>query len=187
MTKPVVYVSFDVETTALSPATGQLLEIGAVAIRPNGDLVSQYYVALHQDELKGDQDILNFLEKSGVLKRWRSANKLQLETGMTKLLNYLSNLEQNYKVVRVAWPSSFDWGWILYHIDLYGLKLKRPHSCECASSLFFVLSKANKDTVEARAAEHLKRQRDQIPGDDHHPVYDAAKQGFKFACTKDLF
>lgn len=147
-TKETIYISVDVETTGMSPATSSMVMLGVVAFKDvdvnldTGDsewIIDRKHWCLEEIENRPMTTICydSFWSKQTSLWYYIKRNALAPTEAMTLFAKWYGDLAAKYNCIFVARPASFDWQWINCVYDEFGPRDKPvlPYSIRCISSM----------------------------------------------------
>jgi DNA polymerase III alpha subunit (gram-positive type) len=122
MSKPEVYVSIDIETDGQAPGVHSMLALGAAAFSQAGDMVSTWYKKLKPlPEARQLHSTMEWWKTQP--EAWEEVCKNQQDPAGA-MWNFglwcdeISNDGDN-KLVAVAWPAAFDFGFVNYYCWKY--------------------------------------------------------------------
>jgi DNA polymerase III epsilon subunit-like protein len=123
MSKPEVYVSIDIETDGQAPGVHSMLALGAAAFSQDGDMVGTWYKKLRP--LPGARQLHSTMEWWKTQpEAWEEVCKDQQDpaSAMESFRDWCDEINSDevhvdgdYKLVAVAWPAAFDFGFLNYY------------------------------------------------------------------------
>ena len=125
MSKRVAYVSVDTENDGAEPSSGNMLELGVVALdaESGAELLAFVSPLRRRDDRPGDALTLQWLREHGMYERLvvRTAEHPEPRSVMTQLATRLQTLvDAGYRLVWVARPAAYDWMWLWTYWCQYG-------------------------------------------------------------------
>ena len=188
MSKPTLYLSFDVETDGPTPLVNNLLSIGIIGLEENtSNIVFEYESnIIPLDTHKSDTQCMEtFWLKPEQKNAW---DKLQINqknylTVFEDLSLELKKLSLKYKIIWVAFPACFDWMFLKSYYEL--AKSNSPNGnnfydigfkCNCASTLLDFYKKKNNLTSK-ETYKLFYELCDFDPKENHIAISDAKVQG----------
>lgn len=123
-----VVFSVDVETSGTSPATGSLLTVGAVSYWP-GNYVPQedFYVRMFPQSPLFERATMEWWEQHPEAKEeaFHSEPRFHSFDAMQQLTDWVQSVVRRIpgaKPLFLAWPSTFDFGWIDFYYKMNGME-----------------------------------------------------------------
>lgn len=188
MSKPILYLSFDVETDGPTPLVNNLLSIGIVGLEENtSNIVFEFEAnVIPLESHKSDtQTMETFWLKPEQKDAWEylMTNQKNYLTVFEDLSLKLKKLALTYKLVWVAQPACFDWMFLksyyelaksnsLTGTDFYDI----GYQCKCSSTLYDLYKKSNNLTSK-EALELFNELGEFNPKQNHMALLDAKVQG----------
>lgn len=187
--KPILYLSFDVETDGSTPLVNNLLSIGIVGLLSNGQIIYEFEAnILPLESHKSDDKTMEFWSKPENLNAWNYLNLNQqyyLDV-FEQLETELSVQSTQYNLVFVAQPACFDWMFFKCYYELAkSNSLKSTFfdigfKCTCISTLvnyYKNLNNSNSSIIN-KLTKSIKQNN---TGIEHSALADAKIQGL-FYC-----
>lgn len=137
--KSLVYLSFDVKTDGPCPIQHSMIEIGIVAIDPEGKIISSFscYIEERDNAIKDKCTIdWNKYSVEGTIYERMKKDKISPYEFMHKFIIFYKNLEEKYNdLIWIAEPSNFNWAFFISYYWNYGSinKPKITYKCRCIS------------------------------------------------------
>lgn len=125
-----VVISLDIEADGISPATANMLQLGAVT-----DTGRSFTVNIQSRQgFEGDPGTKKWLNDQGIAQTVRM-NADDPQIAIRKFVVWLKNLDTK-SLTFIARPAAFDWMWLRYYYDKYAPKdaPTLPHKAICVSS-----------------------------------------------------
>lgn len=177
-----VFVMPDIERNGNSFVNSSILSIAVVAVDDDGHKLTEFYAKMEErEECVGDDDThewwLQFPEQyaEAIL------DPRPIEEVMRDFAVWVGSLSKRGKVVWCGGPTSADWPWLKFYVDMfspYGFSL--GHKCRCLSTLakaFQAMHEASDDDIDSQVHAWCV----DIEGEPHDPRYDAYCQARTFA------
>jgi DNA polymerase III alpha subunit (gram-positive type) len=114
---PEIYVSIDIETDGPAPGTNSMLSLGAVAYDSAGTQIGTWYKKI--EPLPGaSRNQGTMIWWQGFPDAWKEANSDQRSPykAMNDFAEWCESLATEGKLVPVAWPAAFDFGFVNYYL-----------------------------------------------------------------------
>ncbi len=179
MSKPEIYISFDIEADGPCPGLNSMLSLGAAAYLPDGTLVDTFHTNL--EELVGatqNEDTMNWWATQP--SAWNQARS-KLETcdeGMQRFGRWIDSFCGAYKPVAVAYPAGFDWPFLYYYCHKFLGNSPLGFACVDMKTMAMMLMGTDFSSAAKR----------RMPGSwfdnslkhDHNALNDAVEQGYTF-------
>lgn len=181
MTKPVIYISLDMEADGPIPGVNSMLSLGATAYDAQGAEVDAFSENL--EALPGA------VQNPATMKWWAdypdawartTASPANPSHVMQRFALWLHELERRYKAecVMVAYPASYDYGFVLYYARLF--LGSDPFNSRVVDMRSFAMGLLGKDYALAAKAKMPGRWYLNVPPHTHVAVEDARSQGVLF-------
>lgn len=180
--RELVFLSFDIEATGPSPATGSMVNFGMIGLQVKDDnIVFRYEVNL--TELHRAKHTL----KNSPF--WRDPKQAEALRYITRepledphdvfpaLVPRLVELKKKYRVEPVAWRAAYDWQWINFYFDQFAGSNPLGYSCACVESYNWGVSR--EDTSPDLSME-VKIPAELVGVVPHSGLLNAYKQGVAF-------
>lgn len=191
--KPILYLSFDIESDGPTPMINNLLSIGMVGI----DFISEQIIFEFEENIKPffthipDKDCMkNFWLKPEQKNAWEflQTNQKNYIVVFEELSFELKRLSRDYKLVFVSHPSCFDWMFLKCYYELAKSNSSNGedfydigYKCECSLTLCNHYKKINGLTNNEFMSIFQKP--DEVISEnnlEHFALYDAKIQGKKY-------
>ena len=197
MSKPEIFISFDVEADGPSPATNNCLQIALVAVcaqyeqdpdpaKPEQWVVDSLDLCFTpQENRAADSETMTefWSQYPEILSKIR-ANAHDPSMQMQRLSFWLQELSERYTINRwVAAPSAYDWQWVncMYYRYLALCEksklFKLPFKAECMSSILKGLEYLGHD--QKVVSDYVNRGTEYLPH-THYALEDATEQAYKY-------
>jgi Zn-dependent M32 family carboxypeptidase len=188
MSKPILYLSFDVETDGPSPLINNLLSIGIVGLEEDSmDIVFEFESNIKPlpTHIPDSQCMETFWLKpeqktSYEYLQINPQDYIKVFEDLSQRLQILSN---KYKLIWVAQPACFDWMFFKSYYEM--AKTQSPnkelfyeigYQCKCVSTLFDLYKKSN--NLSSKQATKLFNELGEFnPELNHQSLSDAKVQG----------
>lgn len=183
MSKPVLYLSFDVETDGKTPLVSNMISIGICGL--DKDCNEHFTFEANLIELPGHiqhPETMDFWSKNQDAWKYTQMNRQDILTAFTELSNGLKELSKSYKLIFCASPSNFDWMFFSCYYDLFSARVSTNsytpynigYSCQDISSVWktYRLMKKISDKEALELEKVLKGDYDA-----HCAIEDARAQG----------
>jgi hypothetical protein len=190
MSKPILYLSFDVETDGPSPTTNNLLSIGIAGFNADTkEIVFEFESNImpiegHVPDKKCMETFWLKPEQKEAYKYLQTNQRNYIDV-FIDLSNKLKELDINYKLIWAAYPSCFDWMFFKSYYELAKSKCIDDdyfydigYQCKCISSTFDAFKKQMK--LNSKQSKELYDELSQINLEEknlHHALFDAKVQG----------
>lgn len=142
--KPLLFLSYDVETDGLVPGLCSMLSLGMAGFTEDKKIVFEYEVnLLPLLGAKPFEDTMRWWGQPEQAGAWNyiNTNRQDPAKAMRELHTRLVDLKQKYRVCPVAWPSNFDWQWVNYYLWKFAGDNPLGHTSRCAATYAWCLSK----------------------------------------------
>lgn len=188
MSKPILYLSFDVETDGPSPLVNNLLSIAIVGLEENtSNIVFEFESNINQlPTHTPDANCMKyFWLKPKQKKAWEylQINKRDYIEVFEDLSKKIFELSNKYELVWIAYPACFDWMFLKSYYELAknnsfnkDLFYDIGYECKCIDTLWEYYKKSN--NLEANIARNLFNEMGEFdPKLNHQALSDAKVQG----------
>ena len=155
MSKPKLYLSFDVETDGNCPILNNLISIGFYGIDDNLAKIFEYDANI--EKLPGHQPEARCMNEFWLDPKNKNAwnhvntNKRNYVDVFLELSDHFKNLNSKYKLIFVASPSCFDWMFFKCYYEMVrnvnnniNTMYDIGYKCHCGSALWDVYREKNK-------------------------------------------
>jgi hypothetical protein len=189
--KPILYLSFDIETDGDNPMLNSMISIGFYGITDNLSCALEYTANI--ESLEGhvqDPKCMEFWAQNQTAWNATQTNKKFYADVMLELSDRFTELNKTYNLKFIAMPSCFDWMFFKSYYqmaqnylstNLYDISFK----CICISSYFD--SYCESRNIRGSEKEALKLQLMEYNKDvDHFALEDAKCQGKLYVKVKQL-
>ena len=186
MNKPILYLSFDIETDGSNPLCNNMLSLGIYGLDKDDKEIMTFYANFN--ELEGHTQDKKCMEDFWAynLIAWERTqqNKEDLCVIFERLSDILNNLTLEYKLEYLAMPACFDWMFLKSYYEYaksnnenitYDIGFK----CTCMSTLL----KTYKIQQNMTSKQGNDFEQSLLPIDKsliHDALYDAKIQGIRF-------
>jgi len=186
MSKPEIYIAFDIEADGPCPGLYSMLSLGCAAYLPDGTLVDTFYTNL--ELLEGAQQHPDTMEWwKGQPDAWEQCRKnLEVpEVAMERFDTWIASLSHKWKPTAVAYPAGFDWPFLFYYCHRFLNHCPLGFICIDMKTLgMALLGTTYRETAKKRMPERWFNTT--LPH-DHNALNDAVEQGYTFVqMWKDL-
>jgi hypothetical protein len=193
MSKPNLYLSFNVETDGCSVLLNNMISIGFYGLDNFLNKVFEFDANIenipnHEPELACME---NFWNKPEQLSAWNhlQQNKRNYKDVFKELSEHFKKLNNIYKLVFVAYPSCFDWQFFKNYWELARSQdsdmFDIGYSCQCSSTLWN--SYKEKLNLSSNDANVLYLELSEFDKQfEHFASYDAKFQGIMYVKVKKL-
>jgi hypothetical protein len=178
MSKPLLFLSLDVECDGPCPGLNNLLSIGVACFDTENKLISTFERnILEQTEFKSDPDTMDFWSKNK--EAWDHCHTDQVEpvVAMKEFGDFLTDLKTRYKIMTLGWPINYDWMWIHYYLHRYYGSNPLGYSAKDIGSYAWAMSK---DKTTSDIDDFVNSYADPRFPHTHKALDDALEQGAKF-------
>jgi len=188
MSKPVLYLSFDVETDGPTPLVNNLLSVGIIGLEENtSNIVFEFEANIKplESHKQDTQCMESFWLKPEQKEAWEylQTNQKDYLEVFEDLSSELKKLDIKYKLVWVAYPACFDWMFFKSYYELAKSSSLNEqnfydigYQCKCISTLFDLHKKIN-DLLPNEATKLFNDLGQVEPNHNHKALYDAKVQG----------
>ena len=195
MSKPNLYLSFDVETDGCSVVLNNMISLGFYGLDDNLNKVFEFDANI--ENLPGHTSEIacmeNFWNKPENQKAWNhlSDNKKNYIDVCLELSDHFKRLNNTYKLVFIAHPSCFDWQFFKNYWELARSHISNNnmydigYSCQCSSTLWNLYKE--KLGLSQKKANALYLELSEFDQKfEHFASYDAKFQGILYVKVKKL-
>jgi hypothetical protein len=208
MTKPTLYLSFDVETDGNNPMLNSMISIGFYGLTDTMNEVFKYSANIIElpGHTQDKQCMETFWNKPENKTAWdyTQQNKRSFTDVMLELSDNFTRLSQQYKLVFVAHPANFDWMFLKNYYELAKHALYDPamredpmyvhpmhtmydigYTCQCSSTLWGLCKEKFKWSSE-KAKKLYNEFCESDPTKEHFAFDDAMNQGIGYVKIRKL-
>lgn len=194
--KPILYLSFDIESDGPTPLLNNMISIGFYGI--TDDLENPFQFDANIMELEGHvqekQCMENFWNKPENQQAWNylQKNKRSHIDVCLELSEHFKRLGQTYKLVFISHPSCFDWSFFKNYYELVrSINNNRDvmydigYSCQCSSTLWNLYKQKHK--LSSNEADKLYKEISEFDETKEHFALDDARcQGIAYVKMKQM-
>jgi hypothetical protein len=172
LSKPIVYISVDIESSGPYPLDYDLLQIGAAAFTEDGALISSFSVDLEsvKAEFSWHPDTLRWWEKQTLFDGLFRKPRTPIQEGMLSFVTWLEKLAEKGRLVCLCAPVSFDFAWIFTYLLKY--TGKKPFQHRALDLRSFHMGKSGQSFFKSG-----KRSLPKLGPHTHDAMEDAIEQG----------
>jgi hypothetical protein len=200
MSKPTLYLSFDVETDGPCVILNNMLSIGFYGLDDNCVKHFEYEVNLYplEGHVANSSTMKNFWLKPENKEAYDrlKLNRVQCVDAMKELSDKFFELSKTHNLIFVAHPAAFDWQffknyWGLandYWDDILEVESSLydiGYSCQCSSTLWNMVRQKN-GWSSNQANTKYKEISDFNPDMEHYAIDDARRQGIAYVKMKQM-
>lgn len=186
MSKPILYLSFDIESDGTNPLINNMLSIGIYGLDKDENEIMSFYANLEElcGHIPDEQCMQDFWSKQP--KAWSElqVDKKPTHVAFKQLSDELIVLSKDYKIEFVAMPACFDWMFLKSYYEFAkntdkSITYNIGFQCTCMSTTFNIYRKFNK-----LSSKEYTKFKDSLIAEDasqlHNALYDAKLQGLRY-------
>jgi len=194
--KPLLWLSFDVETSGESPVSGDMIMLGIAAVRDDATphAVHRAWVTDSFQFCSTTSHVIDetnrcfqefWVKHLDILEYIREQAE-HPKVGAAKLSQWLSKLAETYTLRWCASPAAYDWQWLNAFYDKWAepSAYRLPHKAECMSGLKLALEFGGMKPYEINRYIYPTRESTLVYS--HNALDDATRQAYVFLRLKQL-
>lgn len=142
--KPLLFLSFDVETDGPAPGLHSMLSMGWAGFTQTGEIVFEYEANLIPlPDAHPSDDTMKWWAKEENQNAWEyiHQNQREPEDVFTEFAAQISELNKIYNLKPIAWPVSYDWQYINYYFHRFIGSNPLGFSVMCIKTYLWAMSK----------------------------------------------
>ena len=179
---PALYFSIDIETDGQSPGLSSMLQLGCAVFEPGVvDPIATFQQNL--ESLAGaapDPATMDWWQ--GFPEIWADLNKNQVYPGlvMERFAEWVVEISKGRRPVACAWPASWDWAFVYYYFNRFGVKSPFGHTALDIKTLWLAYTLKRDGRLGASGRTYKQDVPQEWKGDAKHThvgIDDAIEQG----------
>jgi DNA polymerase III alpha subunit (gram-positive type) len=189
--KPILYLSFDVETDGNNPMLNSMISIGFCGMTDGFTCTFEYQANFEPLEWhEQEPQCMEFWSQNKLAWNVTQINKKHYSVIMEDLSNHFTELNKIYNLKFIAMPACFDWMFFKSYYEMAQAYLKKKFynigfNCICISSYF--ISYCESKNMRSNDKEVLKLQlMEYDKNTDHFAIEDARCQAKLFIKIKQM-
>lgn len=182
LSKPIAWITYDIEAGGPSPAKNSMYSYGMAAITQEKGIIQTWEHILKPlpNTIEDPDTMKNFWPKHPEAYKYSTsiANQMDPSIALNILCENLETLQKRYELVPIAWPAAFDWQWMNFYFHKFCDRNPLGYTSKCISSMLFMAGIMTNNTMDTNIDDKLIKKFIE-PGykPTHKPLDDALYQG----------